>query len=482
MQRKQITNVPIRRQPGNNLMNQIGRLVQQNLTRGGISRLPSVYESNLLLVNGTYVGQADNTSNYIDNAFLVNSTVYSVVTYIARKFASIPVGVYRKTRDQKAFREYKYYIDNGQHHKALQLQKKALEPAEDTELAKILLRPNPLQGTSAFFENLIGFKLITGAGTAWANRPVPGGKPAEFWCLPSDDIVIIVEDEQYLVPSGYQLQTNYVVNLRKEDILYWKYFNPQWTTTGSHLYGLAPLRAGILTLQENQNAKNASNSLLYNQGAKGIVYNKGAQDMPIDERDGLKRRFNEFVNGRENLGRVEVANTDLGYINLGMNSLDMGITGPNSIRSVSKEDICNIFHFPAVLLSQDTSAYNNYETAIKALMMNTIVPEWCSLRDDFNAWVKPMYPGQDLWIEPDFSVVAELQKDLNKLSEVPSRIWAMTPNQQLEFMGMTDYMEPENQSMNKRYIPQNMMLLDDVANGPQDLTDDINNLDEQGLL
>lgn len=439
----------------------VGIINEQTLT----GRLPSVGSPNYFLINGQFVGSADNMETFVRKGFLGNSTVYSIVTAQARKFGSIPVLVYRKTKDRDSFKAYKYYSDKGQWRKAFRYRKKALEPAGDTELAKLLERPNPMQGQSAFFENLLGFKLLTGAGTAWANRPLPDRPPLELWCLPTQDIVIIVQDRDYLIPAGYQLQVNYIANLRKADVLYWKYFNPQWSTNGSHLYGLPPLRSGMLDVDIDNLAKTAQGTLLDNQGAKGVLFRKGVEMISPEERDAIKFKINENINGRKNLGRIEVANTELGYLNLGMNSTDMGIV---DVRNMTKEDICNVFHHPKDLLAGSDATYQNYETAERVLA-KIICGEWCGLRDELNPWLTPMYPGENLWIEPDFTLMPELQRDVNITSQVVQRLWQLTPNQALEYMGLTDYTDEDDPAMNQRYIPTSYQLLSDVAIPAEDI-------------
>lgn len=455
-------------------MNPLLKAISQTIA-SNVSRLPTrndtIRGADAFAINAAVlVGQPDNTNTYIKQAFNVNSTVYSIVTQLARKFGSIPVHCYKKV-DDAAAKEYKELSDLAFQTadfrvlaKALKIKKKALKLLpENNKIVQLLKRPNPLQGGASFFENLMGMKLLTGAGTAWANRPT-GKEPFELWILPTQDIVIIVDNLQYLIPSGYQLQVNYISDLAAEDVLYWKYWNPNWDTMGSHLYGQAPLKAGMLDVKDDNFGKTASITLKENQGAKGVIYRNGNETISPDQRDSIKNKINENVNGKYNRGRVEVANVPLGYINLGMTAEDMGVI---QSRNMTKEDLCGIFQFPIPLLSGQYTTRANYETALLALVTQCTMPEWCGLRDELNNWLIPMFGDNSLWIEPDFSLLPELQKNMKDLSIAVKNIWQLTPNQALDYLGFET--NPNDEAMNKVYIPSGYSVLEDVANGAADM-------------
>lgn len=455
-------------------MNPLLKAIAQTIA-SNVSRLPTrnnaIQGTDAFAVNNAVlVGQPDNTNTYIKQGYNVNSTVYSIVSQLARKFGSIPVAGYKKIDDSAAV-DYKAMSDlafqTGDFRllsKALKIKKKALQVLpEKSKVTKLLRRPNPLQGGSAFWENLMGFKLLTGAGVCWANRPT-NKEPYELWVLPTQDIVIIVDNLQYLIPSGYQLQVNYISDLDAADVLYWKYWNPNWDTMGNHLYGQAPLKAAMLDVKDDNAGKVASITLKENQGAKGVIYRDGPETISPDQRDSIKNKINENVNGKYNRGRVEVANVPLGYINLGMTAEDMGVI---QSRGLTKEDLCNVFQFPVPLLSSKEMTLSNYETALRALVTQCTMPEWCGLRDDLNAWLTPMFGDSSLWIEPDFSLLPELQKNMKDLSMAVKNIWQLTPNQALDYLGFET--NPTDEAMNRVYIPSGYSLLDDVANGAADM-------------
>ncbi|WP_343692775.1 phage portal protein [Chitinophaga sp.] len=435
-------------------------------------------------IGGQLINNFQNTRDYVQNGYSGNAVVYSIISFAARKFATVPVYLYQ-VQDEASFKRYKALLGSGQPTtkaaiaEALKVRKKALKAVESHPLIDLLKRPNPTQGGAAFLENLYGFKLITGAGTAWANRGgQEDGEPLELWCLPSQDITIKCQRPDFLVPVGYVLNDGYIANLRKEDVLYWKYWNPNWSTNGAHLYGLAPLKAGAMVANERAKADRTSATMMQNQGSKGVLFGKGDKGMSTEQRDKLQDRIDEEVNGGKNAGRVALANTDLGYIDLGRSSSDLGL---ESAKRLSKEDLCNVFGVPLVILDPSNSTLANLESSMKSFVTNKIIPEWCGLRDDLNAWLIPMYKSSGkLWLEPDFSALPEMQEDLEKQVNALSKLWQLTPNQVLDHLGWETNKNDEN--MNKVYIPASMIPLDQLNAMGQDISTDVAKLTETGFI
>ena len=56
-----------------------------------------------------------------------------------------------------------------------------------------------------------------------------------------------------------------------EDICHIKDFNPYYDGTGSHLYGMSPLKAGLRSLDTNNEAVTTGAKYLQNQTARGVL-------------------------------------------------------------------------------------------------------------------------------------------------------------------------------------------------------------------
>jgi phage portal protein BeeE len=242
---------------------------------------------------------------------------------------------------------------------------------------------------------------------------------------------------------------------------------------------LAPLKAGATVATERGKADKTSATMMQNQGAKGVIYANTDRDegMSEEQRDMLQNRIDQEVNGLRNNNRVTLANTKLGYIDLGRSSPDLGM---EAAKRMSKEDLCNVFGFPPVLLDPSKGTLANLDASIKSFVTNKIIPEWCGLRDDLNAWLIPMYKDKrKIWIEPDFSAVPEMQQDLEKMVNSIMKIWALTPNQMLDALGWET--DPTNPDMNKRYIPSSLIPLDQVNAMGLDIEGDVKMLNSRGI-
>jgi phage portal protein BeeE len=152
----------------------------------------------LTMLNGRVQLISVDSRKYIENGLMRNASLYSIIVFLARKFATIPLYEYN-VRDQKALRDYKmltsgFITKEGLDHARL-LKIKALDEAdESSELGRLLKRPNSQQGQSAFFELLYTFKLLTGDSFIYANHGdwmETQGKPIALHVMPSQYMNIV---------------------------------------------------------------------------------------------------------------------------------------------------------------------------------------------------------------------------------------------------------------------------------------------------
>ena len=117
-------------------------------------------------INGAVL-QNYNTESYVMDGYLGNADVYAIVSFLARKSASIPWYVYKLNNGEKArtslmrYKQLSRGIQAGQgaYEQAIMARKNAYSEniVMDGPLAKLLERPNPSQAQDQFLENLIGY-------------------------------------------------------------------------------------------------------------------------------------------------------------------------------------------------------------------------------------------------------------------------------------------------------------------------------------
>jgi HK97 family phage portal protein len=392
--------------------------------RKGLNPYPNV-QREIQTVNGVIL-QTYNNEAYVEDGYMGNSDVYSIVTFLARKAGSIPWYVYKMkpgTKAKSSLQRYKQLSKGinqpGAFERAMMERKNAYEEnmVMDSDLAKLLENPNPMQAQDQFFQNLFGFRILSGEGNIYGNDGgVPESKFVELNVLPTQFLDIYTDPKDLYGILAYKLMVGQGINLPKDQVCHWKSWNPDFNdVTRSHLRGVSPLRSAWKLLRMSNNAADASAMMTKNGGAKGAlvpeVVNNNVPQMTPEQATMIQRAVNERINGTDNKGSIGVFQYPYNYLNFGLSSVDMELV---KTMQLSLHQWCRVFGMPIVLFDTDTSSYNNYANAMRDLVTNTISPLCCELRDELNKWLVPRFK-EDVYIDFDISALPELQKDMEML-------------------------------------------------------------------
>ena len=402
------------------------------------------------------VWNPENDDSYITEGYRKNSTIYSLVNLITKAATTIPFQVYEKTNEN----DYKRYkamtsgtFDAATIHKAAMLQKRSLVELQDTELHKLLERPNPAQSYNSWITELIAFGKLTGNRYIYGIGPDTGanvGKYTELYVMPSQ-IMEIVSGGIMKPVSKYKIEYNGTFEIPAEEICHIKDFNPYYDGTGSHLYGQSPLRAGLRSLTTNNEAVQTGVKYLQNQTARGLLMSDEGDINEVQAQQ-LKDKFRKQFQGSDNAGDVIITPKKLSWVNFGLNAADVSLIEQYN---ASIKDLCNIYNVPVQLLNNtDSSSYNNMKEAKKALYQNAVIPELLKIKDELNRWLAPKY-GDKLCIEFDFSVIPELQEETDKVVDQLSKAWWITPNEKRAAMNYGK--DEETSQLDDYYIPANLI-------------------------
>ena len=381
--------------------------------------------TNIRGINGAVLQNYQNDS-YVKEGYLSNADVYAIVSFLARKAASIPWYVYKLNDTEKgrtSLMKYKQLskgiANQGAFERAIMERKNAYSEniIMGSPLAKLLENPNPTQSQDQFLENLFGYRFLSGEGNIWGNDGIAkGGKILEMFVLPTQFLDIYPDPNDLYGITGYRLMVQQNIDIPKEQVCAWKSWNPDFNaTTRSHLRGVSPLRSAYKTLRMSNNAADASAMMTGNGGAKGAITPKPLGNIvpsfTIEQANIIKRAVNEDINTVDNKGKVAVLQTPWDYLNFGLSSVDMELV---KTMQMSLHQWCRVFGLPAVLFDVDTSSYNNYQNAMRDLITNTIVPMACSLRDELNKWLVPRF-GENVYIDFDITALPEMQQDMERM-------------------------------------------------------------------
>jgi HK97 family phage portal protein len=437
---------------------------------------PRMYEQDLL--NYRYA-----------KSYNTHEGIYAIVSMLAQKFSSFPVYVY-EIKDLQKFQQYKAmnprtFLSGSNMERSIMLKNLSMEVVVENDLSKILEYPNQNQSFAELLENYYGYKLIFGEADLWLNTGgISGGRPLELQVIPPPMLGVLASPNNMFAPDGYYIRQNGfpVMTVEKDDIIMWKYFNPVIDDTQyMHLRGLSPLTAAQNILENSIYANKAGGAMYQNNGAKGALFAKSLpRTMTRDQIDGIMFDVNQRINNNNQKGAVAAFGGDWGYHDLGMSSIDMQLL---DAQRLSLQRLCNIYNVPTVLFDAEHTTYNNYESAIKQLVVNKLLPEWNSLRALLNKQLTPRFARNGrakLYIDFDFTELPEIQKDLKELNDSVRDAHWLTYNERRAVLRYGARPEPE---MNQIFIPTGYIPITEMnslATGPLDNSDDSFPQDSEG--
>jgi phage portal protein BeeE len=426
----------------------------------------------------------------IDDGFCASTWLYAIISKNAKKFGSIPRYLYdEKKLLQEKDGKVRFYT-------------KAAKPEMlfESDLNKLLDRPNEYQGASQFFTLLYAFYLACGEGFIWLNRgdaaqrfdPATGeyvnrsnkeldALPVlEMYVLPTQNVNVLKDPTNVFGISGYELEVNgRKIPIRKGDIIHWRDINLKFdASTGVHLRGFTRMRAGDKTIQESKDIAKSSVRMFQNDGAKGILFseNLSVDDSTPEQESDIRRVVNAKINDNDIKGAVALLmGSKWEYIDLAFSSVDMNLV---EAKAKNAEELCALFDTPLLLFVPSAATLANLENAKKNWVNDTIATPVKELDELLTLRLSAPYKLQGkARIASDFSELPEMQQDVNKLVETLAKAWWVTPNQKLIAMGYEASPEP---SMNEVWVPSgvqplSMMMADDGYE------EQIQELDKRGI-
>ena len=424
--------------------------------------------SQIAIERGIVTWQGGDQRSFVDDGYVANDIVYSIIKLITDKAKLAPFNVY-KVVDEKAAKKYKAMASQKDINlKELEtLHKKAYELyTGDARLNELLKYPNEEDCWSDLVEQWCGFKLITGNSFIYGKLIEAGnnqGKPFELFALPSQYMAIIA-DVNVFPPTrvGYQLYYGVMWSFDPKEILHDKYFNPQWNVTGNQLYGQSPLMAAAKNLTRSNEAKTAAVASFQNGGPAGVLFMNDERFDPTSgqqQAQALKKAVSE-KGGSLNYNSIAVSGYKVDWKQIGLSPVELNII---ESEKWDLKALCNIYGVPSQLLNDsDSKTYNNQREGEKALTLRCAIPLLNSLTENLNRKLHSDwgYKGTNLYVDYDISVYGELEANKTEQTEWLEKAWWISPKQKLEIMNIKvpDYIPTEE--LEKLYIPTGLQTID----------------------
>lgn len=415
----------------------------------------------------------DDTQNaYVEDGYEINPDVYSVVNGITKAAAAVPPIVHIVKDQRKALkynqlkRVNKDKASQGSIDNLLELKQQAFEEVHDEQdpLYQLINQPNPLQGYPEWYENMKGFQLITGNGYTHFIE-LGDGTYGEMWVMPSQFTKIVADPTFESLVRGYTIDMygHDGHELPAESVMHWKYWNPDYDSVGSHLYGMSPLKAARRSIRLGNDGDQALSKALKNGGASGVVYptDPDLEQLTPAQRSQLET-YLRSMQGPDNYKAWLVSNVKLGFEKFGMPPVDLEIIEAGKM---TQRDICNVFNFPSELLNDPDNKTNaNKQESRKQLYLDNVIPELTRDYAELNRSLVPVFnraTGKNYHLDFDVQAIDALNKDASEKVDWLNKAWWLTADEKRIEMGY----QPVGD--NNRYIPMN--LIPDAAN---ELTDE----------
>lgn len=336
------------------------------------------------LVSMGRVGQAQWTDrkykNFADEGYKKNIIVFKCMNEVMNGIGQVPWVVYKVQRNGDKIE------------------------APESELAKLLRRPNPKQGQSAFFSELTGYHRLAGDGYV---EVVKGsrGLPRELYAHRPDRMAVIPGETEL---RGYKYTVNGVskefVGDEKDLIWHFKTFNPldDWN-------GMSPVEAAAYDIDIHTATLQWNKALLDNRaqpsGAMSYQPKTGSAYLPDEEYTRLQQELDNHTGKAGGNGRPMLLEGGLEWVPMSHSPAEMDYL---NCKDSTARDICMAFAVPPMLLGiPGDTTYNNMAEARLSLWENNILPWAYTIRDDFNAWLSPMF-GDEYRIDIDEDKISAL--------------------------------------------------------------------------
>lgn len=322
----------------------------------------------------------------IDEGYVSNTDVYSIVKKHTETASSIPFVLKEIDKDGK-----KEVVTSGEYYDLLQ-------------------RPNPMQSIKEWKEQATGFLLLT--GDMFLNNIVGVGSSVvdEINILESQLTDVNVNKSN--IVTGYKWDLNGLArNYTTDEVTHLKYFDPSKNGILTHR-GLSPIQAGYRTLSGDNDLETAKASFWKNKGAAGILSNNSNAAYTDPQKKDLQRVMNEKLGGAHNANKIIATTANVSFQQLGMSPSDLKIieSGVLNLRQ-----LCNLYGHPSALYNDPNGlTYNSFETALKVLYTQAVIPTNDRLIEYFNNIVAPGYNKKykkTYRVEQELTGIEALQSD-----------------------------------------------------------------------
>jgi len=431
---------------------------------------------------------SDKKKTYVREGYIGNDIVYSIINLITNK-VKVPTWGWYTIKDEKAYNAYMSRLKNmcsiaydkmeesvglerivKDYKDMMGLRNKALEAYNPQgRLAELIKYPNETQTWADMVEEGVGFKLITGDKFRWAmisEAPLSKGLPLELNNLASQCMLIKTNGQFPLRAASYTYHEGILVQFEKEEVMHEKYYNPDWDAIGSQLYGLSPVRAAKIRMQNVKEGLLTGIATYQNGGADGILSPDSTdieylKELTWEQLGATKERIEALIKGgSRRAGEIAILNSPWKYTRVRMSPVDLNII---ESEKWNMRMLCNIWQVPSQLMNDpDNKIQANANSGERALTLRCSLPALISERDNMNRKFQTDWglKGKNTVLDFDVSAFSELEENKKDQVDYLERAYWLTPNRKLSIMGEPLSTDP---NMDRVWMPSNLIPMDDMS-------------------
>ena len=278
-------------------------------------------------------------------------------------------------------------------------------------------RPNPLQSNFDFNEALISSLELTGSAFIEKDNPT---RPEQMYVMRPDFIEVIGSRSNLVDKIIYDVNGS-VAEFEPEDIVNFKYYHPR-----SEIYGLSPVMPAtnsiVLDLFSITYSKN-----FFKNGGQLSMYLKVKNELNDEEHERLREEVRTMYGGVDRAHLIGVLDNDAEFKEVGNSPANALL---KEQRLMNRDEIMAIYGVPPIMMGLVSDiTYNNGLEQEKGFWQNKMQP---TLRKVSDKWNVDFLERNGFIGEYDFSDIAALQEDMEKKSNIATRLvkeGVFTPNE-----------------------------------------------------
>ncbi len=323
-------------------------------------------------------------------AYRVHSWVYTAVKIISQNIAQIPLVIHRVT--VKAGKQVK-------------------EPLPDHPIIQLINAPNPhMTGAMLKYQTMAHLEL-TGDAFWWLVRFGNEMVPSWIIGLKPDRVRIVPSKTTFISHYEYRVGAE-VINIVPEEIIHFKYFNPD-----DDYRGQGTLQAARDTVNLDISAKRFNKNFFKNGAHPGLAI-QFKQTLTRPERKAIRESFRADHVGVDQAHNVAIVEGAESIKELRLNQRDMEFF---KLMGMTRNEIGSVFGIPKIMFNADEGGvFNNEDRQVQFFWHETAIPKLFFITDQLTMEI-PKFLGSGA---TRFGSGLEIDADL-------SRNWALQREQMM---------------------------------------------------